>query len=139
MSVEAMAMVLNHSRAKGTDKLVLLGIANHYGDGGAWPAIATLACYANVSERTVQRSIEALVSLGELVVQRQQGGTRGTPDWKRPNRYDVLIACPTACDRTANHHTRTLPQALADLWTDRVTPSSPGDAHVTRTVLRTIT
>lgn len=103
MSVESLAAVLHHSRAKGTAKLVLVGIANHDGDGGAWPTIATLARYANVHERNVQRAIDKLVSLGELVVTEQAGGTLGAPDWLRPNRYDVAVTCPPWCDRSHQH------------------------------------
>lgn len=103
MSVEAIAVVLHHSRAAGTRKLVLLGIANHLGDGGAWPAVTTLARYANVNERNVQRAIEWLVSRGELRVEVQQGGDRATADHRRPNRYDVLVECPSYCDRSTQH------------------------------------
>lgn len=103
MSVEAMAMVLHHSRAKGTAKLVLLGIANHQGDGGAWPAVGTLARYANVTERNVQKALQQLVNLGELLVELQAGGDRDKPDHERPNRYDVTVTCPSWCDRSTNH------------------------------------
>jgi hypothetical protein len=68
MSIEAMNLVLNHSRATGRAKLVLLGIANHFGDNGAWPSIETLARYANASERSVKRDIQELIDLGELTV-----------------------------------------------------------------------
>jgi hypothetical protein len=43
MSIEAVATVLNHSKARGRAKLVLIGIANHLGDQGAWPSISTLS------------------------------------------------------------------------------------------------
>jgi hypothetical protein len=69
MSIEAMNLVLNYSKATGRAKLVLLGIANHFGDNGAWPSIETLARYANASERSVKRDIQELVELGELVVE----------------------------------------------------------------------
>lgn len=131
MSVEALAVVLHHSRAKGTDKVILLGIANHAGDGGAWPSVATLARYANVEERTVQRSLRALAALGEIEVHEQAGGASGVPAWRRPNRYEVLVSCPITCDRTAHHRVKPLAHAPADLWIDGVTPTSPGDAHVT--------
>lgn len=131
MSVESIAIVLHHSKAKGTDKLVLLGIANHEGDGGAWPAVATLARYAGVDERTVQRSLKRLESAGELSIAIQAGGPSGIPAWRRPNRYEVALACPATCDRTRNHRNKPLPQAPADLWKEGVTPTSPGDAHVT--------
>jgi hypothetical protein len=104
MSVEALSLVLNHSQASGTDKLVLVGIANHDGDGGAWPSLGTLARYANVDIRTVRRSIRKLEDMGELVVDIQGGGTAAMEDHKRPNRYTITV-------------------------TPR-TPTSPPDAHV---------
>jgi len=103
MSVEAMAIVLHHSRAKGTAKVVLLGIANHDGDGGSWPSITTLAGYANVDERSAQRAVRQLEDLGEVSVRVQGGGDRSTRNDQRPNRYDVLVMCPEGCDRTKNH------------------------------------
>lgn len=112
-----MTVVLHHSAASGTDKLVLLGIANHDGDGGAWPAVATLAKYANVSERSVQRSLTALVERGEVRVIYRDGGTRSTREDRRPNRYEILVCCPESCDRTTQHKTR------GDV---RVTPSNQG-------------
>jgi hypothetical protein len=121
-----MAMVLHHSRAKGTAKLVLLGIANHQGDGGAWPSVATLARYANVHERNVQRAIDQLVAKGELVVQLQDGGGHATPDHRRPNRYDVLVSCPPWCDRSAQHRDT---RGQSALWTTGVANSPPGGAR----------
>jgi hypothetical protein len=55
---------------------VLLGIANHLGDHGAWPSISTLARYANASERSVKRDIQELVQLGELKVELQNAPTK---------------------------------------------------------------
>lgn len=103
MSIEALAVVLNHSKAKGTAKLVLLGIANHDGDGGAWCSIPTLARYANVDDRNVQRAIAKLVSSGELVVDIQAGGTHRTPEERRPNLYTIRLECPRWCDRSTYH------------------------------------
>jgi hypothetical protein len=76
MSIEAVSLVLNNSRATGRAKLVLLGIANHLGDQGAWPSISTLARYANSSERSVKRDIQELVELGELKVELQNAPTK---------------------------------------------------------------
>lgn len=134
MSVEALAVVLHHSKARGTDKLVLVGIANHDGDGGAWPSVATLARYANVDERNVQRALKRLEALGEVQVHVQVGGPSGIPEWRRTNRYEVLVACPATCDRTHQHRVRELPAAPADLWIEGVAPASPGGASVTRGV-----
>lgn len=121
MSVESLAIVLHHSAASGTDKLVLVGIANHDGDGGAWPAVSTLARYANVDPRSVKRSLQKLIDLGEVAREIQGGGTRNMSDYTRPNRYEILVKCPPDCDRTTAHRTSA----------NRVTPTSPGDAHVT--------
>lgn len=129
-----MALVLHHSRARGTDKLVLLGIANHASDDGAWPGIPTLAKYANVTDRAVQQSLGRLVKLRELAVMPRAGGTWRTPLHQRPNRYDVLVNCPPGCDRTPNHRVRPEDPPAAALSTgnpDPVKPTSPGEAHFT--------
>lgn len=105
MSVEAIAIVLHHSRATGTAKLVLIGIANHDGDGGAWPTKETLAKYAGVSPDgdNVRKAVKRLRALGEVRVHVQAGGTRDCPDEIRPNRYDILVTCPPWCDRSREH------------------------------------
>lgn len=103
MSVESLAIALHHSKTSGTAKLVLIGIANHDGDGGAWPSVRTLAKYAGVTERNVQKAISLLVSKGELYVYAQAGGTRAMPDHRRPNRYEIALKCPANCDRTMHH------------------------------------
>lgn len=103
MSVESLSVVLHHSRARGTAKLVLVGIANHDGDGGSFPKIATLARYANVHPRRVVEAIKQLGELGEIAVHTKEGGTRRTPEHVRPNLYEILLSCPDDCDRTSAH------------------------------------
>lgn len=129
MSVEKVALVLNYSKSRGTDKVVLIGIANHEGDGGAWPSVATLARYANVDERSVQRSISNLVALGELDVERQAGGSEGVRSDRRPNRYRVLVRRPAdgvtpVSSRDADGVTSVTPRGDARV-ADGVTPTSP--------------
>jgi len=130
MSVESLAIVLHHSQATGTDKLILIGIANHDGDGGAWPAVATLARYANVEPRTVKKSLQKLIDAGELSREIQGGGTRAMPDYSRPNRYEILVTCPAGCDRSTAHRvsyrTPGVPQ-----------DTPPGVPHVTPRVSHT--
>lgn len=108
MSVESMSVVLHHSRAKGSAKLLLLGIANHDGDGGAWPTVAKLAIYMNVHPRNVQRAIERAEQLGELAVELQRGGTlvSHASDWERPNRYVLSVDCPEGCAGGTHHRAR---------------------------------
>ena len=103
MSAEAFAIALNHSRAKGAVKLVLIGIANHDGDGGSWPSIDTLARYSAQTERGVQLAIVKLEQLGEVSRRINAGGNRDTPDSSRPNLYEFTLKCPPLCDGTKHH------------------------------------
>ncbi len=120
MSVESMTIALHHSRATGTVKLVLLGIANHDGDGGAWPSIATLAKYAAVTPRNAQKAIQQLERLGEIRRHVGAGGTHLTADHMRPNLYQFLLRCPPTCDRSSRHrvHGETTPVVLFDPLSD---------------------
>ncbi len=138
MSAESLAIALHHSRARGTAKIVLLGIANHDGDGGAWPSTQTLAKYANVAPRNVQRALDQLVSLGEVRRVTNGGGRANTPDYLRPNLYHVLLECPPHCDGSRQHRdTRKSAHYVprfVDIETtaDPLAESSPPDASVTR-------
>lgn len=133
MSVESIAIALHHSRAVGTAKLVLIGIANHDGDGGAWPSVGTLAKYAGVAPRNVQVAIKKLEELHEVRRFVQAGGNHLTKEHERPNRYQFLLRCPIDCDRSSAHRTRfDVPSELPiDELSTRAMPASPGDASVT--------
>jgi hypothetical protein len=106
VSIESMSIVLHHSRASGTAKLVLLGIANHDGDGGAWPSVDTLGRYANVSRSRVHAALKTLETLGEVRRMIGQGGDHSTADHMRPNLYHVTLHCPESCDRRKNHRSK---------------------------------
>lgn len=66
-----MNRVWKNSKATGRARLVLLAIADHQGELGAWPSIATLARMTNSSERSIKRDIQELMALGELRVESQ--------------------------------------------------------------------
>jgi DNA-binding transcriptional regulator YhcF (GntR family) len=68
MSIEVMSWVWKKSKATGTDKFVLLAIADNAWDDGsnAWPSINTISRKTGLSTRTVQRCIQNLHDLGEL-------------------------------------------------------------------------
>jgi hypothetical protein len=93
VSVEAMAWVLNHSTARGTDKVVLLGIANHADPEGrnAWPSLERLAGYANITARQAQRVRQRLEEQGRIEVEPQRGGLAEVRNDRRPNRYRVVM------------------------------------------------
>lgn len=106
MSVEAMTIALHHSKATGAAKTILIGIANHLGDGGAWPSMGTLARYGNVDKRSARRAVERLEKLGEIRREVQAGGTVDLLDAERPNLYHFLLQCPESCDRSVNHRSK---------------------------------
>lgn len=89
MSIERMAWALNleDDQLTPTDKLILIGIANHDGDGGAWPSMGTLARYAGCTRRTARKSVRQLEERGHIEVHVQEGGTHQTPKAERPNLY----------------------------------------------------
>lgn len=91
MSIESVARALQPRGLSATQKLVLIGIANHDGDGGAWPSVATLAGYAECSERHARRTIRELEGMRLVTTAINQGGTSTTPSDRRPNRYDLHL------------------------------------------------
>tara|TARA_R110000868_G_scaffold234537_2_gene488228 strand:+ start:309 stop:1097 length:789 start_codon:yes stop_codon:yes gene_type:complete len=76
MSIEIMNAVWKQSKSDGRARLVLLAIADHQGEIGAWPSLQTLARMVNGSERSVQRDIQHLQDIGELKVEYQNAPTR---------------------------------------------------------------
>lgn len=114
MSVEHLAATLHHSQATGTVKLILLGIANHAGDGGSWPSLRTLSVYAHVDVRTVRRALARLEELGEIARHVQAGGLAHVHPYERPNLYEVLVTCPEGCEGGPNHRARKGYRRLSD-------------------------
>jgi hypothetical protein len=67
MSVHVSSYVWKNSKSVGTDRVVLLAIADMANDEGeCFPGIKRLAARANVTERSVQNSLKRLMELGEL-------------------------------------------------------------------------
>jgi len=88
MSIETMNAVWRNSKSTGRARLVLLSIADHQGELGAWPSIETLAKMVNSSPRSVQRDIQDLIKLGELDVEFRSAPTYGP---YKANRYWVKL------------------------------------------------
>lgn len=130
MSVESLAVALHHSRAAGTAKLVLIGIANHDGDGGAWPAVATLVKYAGINDRrAVQRAIAKLEGLGEIRRIIHAGGDHDLEYYLRPNLYRFDLRCPADCDRTTRHRTTKSSQLVTFEDADADDSTSRSNSH----------
>ena len=74
MSILIMSKVWAFSQSTGSERLILLAIADFADDEGrAYPSVTTLAKKARVSERTAQYAIRALVDLGELAIFESKG------------------------------------------------------------------
>jgi hypothetical protein len=84
-----MSWVWENSKAEGVDRLVLLAVADSANDMGmdAYPSVTTLVRKTGVSERTVQRSLKRLASIGELHIA-SNAGRNGV------NVYRVLMVSP---------------------------------------------
>lgn len=89
MSVYVSAWCWRHSKAGGSDRLVLLAIADQADDDGlnAWPSYATIAERCLISERTAQRCVQKLEEMGELAVERRAGPAREGATHQRANVY----------------------------------------------------
>lgn len=111
MAVEVIVWVLENSPAVGTEKVVLLGLANHaHKDGrNAWPALSTLARYANVGVRAVQKALRKLEDAGHIKVELNAGGNDSTPSDQRPNRYALVMTSPGELRDTGGVKLRTSP------------------------------
>lgn len=125
MSIEAMVWVLYNCERSGTDKVVMLGLANHADPEGenAWPSVARLARYANVSERAVQQSLARLLADGALLVERQKGGQHDTPADRRTNRY-CIVGVKSTSPRALDGVKPASPRGEAERG-DGVKPASP--------------
>lgn len=92
MSHQAVSWVLEHCpTVKGSDRLVLLSIANHCDPEGdnAWPSIATLAKEAALSETRVKQALRTLRASGVIVVTANAGGKASERADRRPNLYRI--------------------------------------------------
>lgn len=86
MSIGVMSWVWKDSKATGTDKFVLLAIADNAWDDGsnAWPSVGTISRKTGLSSRTVQRCIQNLHDIGELQTMDRPGHS---------NLYRVVMGC----------------------------------------------
>lgn len=93
-----MAWVFEHSPTKGTDRLVLLAIADSAEDDGtnAWPGVDKIAKRAGITRRGAQQSLARLEVAGRIIVEHQAGGPANLRADRRPNRYAVVMTGRTA-------------------------------------------
>lgn len=106
MSIQALSWVITHSPTKGTDRLVLLSIANHAstGDDGEWeayPGVALIQREANVDRlRTAQDALTRLVTAGAITRELNAAPDQRIPRDRRPNLYRILRSHGVSCGDT---------------------------------------
>lgn len=153
MSIEAVAYALTQTTTRSAvERLVLVGLANHaHADGRhAFPSVSTLAGYAHVTPRTVQRTLRELESRGLITKGDQSvaGAYIDRPD-RRPTVWNVVLrpvdnpsrgdthVAPSPVDnpergdtRVANGVTPVSPEPSLEPKDLRATPVSPRETVV---------
>lgn len=111
MSVHVLSWVLKHSEARQGERLVLIVLADHARDdgSGAWPAHATIAQEARLSERQVIRCLANLERDGHIA---RQGHSRaGTNVWAIQMTPDKLsVAQDTTLTSTTENVSQMSPE-----------------------------
>lgn len=89
MSLKALNWALDTRAGNGTNKLVLLLLADRYNDSDeiAWPPVTWLAERAELSRRTVQRALRELEELGLI----EHVGWRGRSADRQAKTYRLPI------------------------------------------------
>jgi hypothetical protein len=123
MSVQAMTWVLENSRHKGSELLLMLVIANYaHNDGSnAFAGAPVLAKNCRLSIREVFRLIRRLESSGELIVNRSAG--------RHANRYTITM---TNSDNMASrmNSDKMSPLEAGPTVTNSTPTVTNGDCHI---------
>lgn len=92
----------------------------------AFPAVKTIASYAKISTRTVQRALAAMVERG-LIAEGDQRAAAYIPEHRRPTVYDLLIPYDWFRDieRTNTFRTRIGRRPLAQADRPPIAPAPP--------------
>jgi hypothetical protein len=127
---------LDHSKAAGSARFVLVALADRADDDGCcWPSLADIARRTTLSERQVRRRIGELVKLGELVRVKPGGGTHPGSKVGLTTRYRINADADTRTPMTGyegqypDAHDRV---SSADTRTPMTRYPDTGDTH-TRT------
>lgn len=128
MSFRTVETVLEHSRSRGSARMVLVVIAecaNHDG-GEAWPAIETIAHRAGISRASVFRQLKNLADMGELEYD-SKAGRHGC------NRYRVTLQPGESQDATvSDRDSLTSETGPSHLRSETVSPVRPEPSGTTQ-------
>jgi len=97
MSQRAQSLVWERSRAKGSQLLVLLAIADYARNDGrdAWPSAQTLAKRARLTDRATLLILHALEQMGEILIELNTE-LRRLDEHNQPPRWFLHVRC--VCD-----------------------------------------
>jgi DNA-binding Lrp family transcriptional regulator len=125
MSIETMNWVWKHSTTKGSDRLVLLSLADNANDQGeAWPSIATIAKKCNLSKRYTIDILAKLEAEGHITKRERkdfQGDKRNLS-----NIYTIVMVRREAPDSEPR---RTTPSEAGRTRMVRQTSPEPSINH----------
>lgn len=107
MSFQSTGWVIDHSPTTGTDRLVLLALANYGGDlverdgvaaWEAWPSVERIAFEAGLAKvDSARKSLRRLQADGHIEVIENGCPDERYPANKRPNLYRILTDSPRRC------------------------------------------
>jgi hypothetical protein len=105
MSAAATGKVWERSKARGTELLVLLAVADYAHDDGrdAWPTIETLATKSRLSVRAVWDILRRLQVAGELEVEKNADGRR-VRGGHRPRQFLHVLCCAPPAEGSPPEH-----------------------------------
>jgi len=91
VSIQWISAVLHDTQTNGSERLVLIAIANHANERGeCWPSVRTIAQEANVHYDTCRRSAAQLEKQGIVTRAIKQAPDERIPPDKRPNLWTIV-------------------------------------------------
>ena len=128
MSIEAMSWVWKHSKTKGSERLVLLALADNANDNGVcWPSIATIARKANLERRYVISILKNLESVGRIQIERRRMGKLNKSNLYTVVMRDTLPSVPEITTGSDTEDTRVVMPATPEPSINHQLESERGD------------
>ena len=96
MSFKHLELVIKHSKAKGSDKAIMLVLAYRADKetGECWPGLDRIAHDAGLDRRHVIRRLKVIASSGEILIQRQNHDVQTRGGKQAVNRYKLNVNPP---------------------------------------------
>lgn len=123
MSIRAMHYVWEHSTTTGSQRLMLLAIADAANDEGiCFPGVGTLAEKVNTTERNAQKMLRALAAAGEITIHDGKG-IKTAHGWT--NRYNMTFCGVSISTPRAKSVSKMTPQEVNVATPQEVSETTP--------------